>query len=161
MSEKAVLVLSDHTRVNGEVDRFDPGANLVLLRELDGNGKVSRIRDIDSQSILAIFFVRDLAVWRSYRLSRNQPITADPNERSGLQVRLETVWGERLEGRIVALDSDRQWLRFYPSRSERSPNIRYVVLSRRAIREILHRESASLPSSDRARIVARHETGLE
>lgn len=162
MSEKVVLVLCDHTRVKGEIDRFDPEANLILLHEMDSNGQVFRIRDIDSQAVLAIFFVRDLVVWRSYRVSRNQPITTYPNGLSGLPVGLKTVWGERLEGRILALDSSRQWFRFHLSASERSPNIRYVVLSRRGIREILRDESVRSRSFEQAAgVVAGDDTRME
>lgn len=138
--EKVVLVLDDDSRLKGVVERFDPTAPRVDLREVDGTGHQVAWHDVDVQEVVVAFVVRDLALWRSKPLSEedlgNRPGDG-PETPSGTPVRVTLRWGETMEGVIPRYGSRRPWFWLYPfPDSNRSGNLERVYLARRGIGRI-------------------------
>lgn len=149
MAEKVVLVLEDGSRVKGVTTRFQPGVcRTIRIRETDPAGRLVETHDIPARSVLAAFFVHDLARWRSHRKGSPRRVF-EPSSGSGDQGRLVVLtmlWNERLTGAIRPVGDDQRWFEFLPIDTERSSNIRRAVISRRAILEIESAESSLVRS---------------
>lgn len=145
VAEKVVLVLEDGSRVKGVTTRFQPGiARTIRIRETDPAGSLVETHDIPAGSILAAFFVHDLARWRSHRKGSPRRVcesSSGNGDRRRLVV-LTMLWNERLTGTIRPVSDDERWFELLPVDTERSSNIRRAVISRRAILEIESAESS-------------------
>jgi len=135
VKQKVVVVFDDGTRLKGLVDGFRPERARFVLREVDLGGQVVRTHDVDVHQVLAAFFVHDLALWQD---SPIQPSARrdrrEPSAPAGRPVRVTFVWGETLEGKVVAQDARRRWLVIEPlGESERSANLDRIFVTRRAI----------------------------
>jgi small nuclear ribonucleoprotein (snRNP)-like protein len=136
--DKVVVVLDDDTRLKGIVERFDPNRARFNLREVDITGHQVERHDVDMKEVLVAFVVRDLAMWRSSPLSREDlPPPAEgatPAMESGEAVRVTLRWGETMEGLIPDHDPRRPWFWFYPfASSNRAGNVERVYLTRRGV----------------------------
>lgn len=134
-----VFVLDDGTRVKGVLESFEPtSVHRVSVREVDAQGGLIRIHDIDVQSILAAFFVRDLAIWNS-----GDPALESEADRAipeplpdGQRVTLTMVWGEQIRGDIRLHDARGIWYEFFTIDPNRIGNLKRALVSRRAIARV-------------------------
>lgn len=139
--QKVVVVLDDGSRLKGLVDGFRPERARFVLREVDLGGQVVRTHDVDVHQVLAAFFVHDLALWQDQPVRPARRDRRDPEAPTGRPVRVTFVWGETLEGKVMAQDARRRWLLIEPlGGSGRSANLDRIFVTRRAIAAM-----ASLP----------------
>ncbi len=63
------MLLSNGTRCKGTTDSFDPKNRTLLVKEIDVEGRLIAVHDLDMQSVHVVFFVHDLALTRTSRLT--------------------------------------------------------------------------------------------
>lgn len=133
-----MVVLSDGTRHKGMIDGFRPDRTSLRLQEVDHGGSMIEIHDIDMFDVQAVFFVRSLSLFRSYRLDEEvAPAAPSPHDASGTRLRVQFVWGEVLDGVTYGPVKGRTGFFLYPSGSlGRASNIERVYVSRRAVTKI-------------------------
>lgn len=133
-----MVVLSDGTRHKGMIDGFRPERTSLRLQEVDHGGSMIEIHDIDMFDVQAVFFVRSLSLFRTYRLDEQvAPAAAPPHEGRGTRLRVQFVWGEILDGVTYGSLKGRAGFFLYPSGSlGRASNIERVYVSRRAVTKI-------------------------
>ena len=133
--KRAVFVLEDGTRVKGLVEGFDPSSmRSICVREVDAQDKLIQIHDIDVLSILAAFFVEDLAMFETEAsTSATESDESAPPRPGSERVNLTMVWGERIRGDLLPLDSRGLWYEFFTIDPQRAANLKRALVSRRAI----------------------------
>lgn len=133
-----VVVLSDGTRHKGMIDGFRPEKTSLRLQEVDHGGSMIEIHDIDMFDVQAVFFVRSLSLFRTYRLDEQvAPAAASPHKVQGTRLRVQFVWGEILDGVAYGSLKGRTGFFLFPSGSlGRASNIERVYVSRRAVTKI-------------------------
>lgn len=106
--QPVVAVLSDGTRRKGMIDAFHPSRTRVRMQEVDLGGHMLEIHDLDMHDVLALFFVRDLAIHRTHRLMEKvSPSSPAPHDAGGTKVRIQFTWGEVLDGVVYEAPSGR------------------------------------------------------
>ncbi|HUP00668.1 MAG TPA: hypothetical protein VM737_04000 [Gemmatimonadota bacterium] len=146
-----VVVLSDGTRHKGVADAFDGAKAFLRLREVDIGGQLLEIHEIDMHEVLAVFFVRDLAVHRTHRLLN--PTPAPQPGTDGARIRVQFVWGEILEGVVRDKFQGRGFYLIPQGASARAKNIVEAYISRSAVAKLESLDGgAALPHWDRRKI---------
>lgn len=139
-----VVYLNDGTRRKGVTEAFDPRKSILLVQEIDVAGHVVAIHDVDMPSVRAVFFVRDLALMRTSRLSARdgdpQPVH-EPRPGARL-VRVSLVWGELVDGYTYDYDPKGRGFNLYPAGPlSRAHNILRIWVSNKAATRVEVRES--------------------
>lgn len=133
--QPVVVVLGDGSRRKGIIDGFHPTRVRLRMQEVDLGGNMLEIHDLDMHDILAIFFVRDLAVHRTHRFVNRASPSPERPDSAGLRLRIKFVWGEVFEGVLYDQPQGR-WggLTVYPvSAVGRAYNILRAYVTRAAI----------------------------
>lgn len=140
MELKVVTILEDGRRLKGVTERFDPEKSFLLLRRVDMEGNTLGFLDIEMGSIVAAFFVHDLALDRTSRHTPSDGAADTPDPDGGTMVRVRLSWGEVIDGLVYDFRDQAEWFFLHPvGELNRSANNKRVYLSSRAVatREVL------------------------
>lgn len=129
-----VVVLGDGSRRKGFAEGFDAGKAFLRLREVDLGGQLVEIDEIDMHEVMAIFFVRDLAVHRTHRLLNPAPTLKGVMGEG--RIRVQFIWGEILEGVVRERLRGRGFFLVPSDASGRGTNILEAYVDRSAVAKL-------------------------
>ena len=136
MNHKLVVLLEDGRRLKGTAEVFDPEKPFLLIRKVDLKGNVLGFLDVEMTDVVAVFFVRDLALDRTSRQNANNPQTeADlPDPSGATTVRIRFSWGEVLDGMVYDYDPSADWFFLFPvGMLNRASNNKRVFITKKAL----------------------------
>ena len=160
-NEKVVVLLNNGTRCKGTIDSFDPKNRTLLVKETGIGGSVVAIRDLDMRAVHTIFFVHDLALMRTRRLTSQTAQRVPPKlPQNGRMLRVTFLSGEVIDGMSYDYEPSAEDFFLSPNGPlNRAYNIERVYISRQATARV-EVVSGAGPQSDRPRAEPEKKVGL-
>jgi len=128
------VLLNNGTRCKGTTDSFDPKNRTLLVKEIDVEGRLIAVHDLDMQSVHVVFFVHDLALMRTSRLTSESAPSVPPKlPQHGKMLRVMLLSGEVIDGMSYDYEPRAKDFFLFPNGPlNRAYNIEKAYISREA-----------------------------